>query len=200
MKLSDALLKNPGGPRLTDRILAEGRDIFDVTLVPEVRMALAEWIRQRPGGTVIGGCCRGLYGRPRTTVDVDVLFMSEGEIPERVSGFSRTRKRAFTHERTRVEVEVFTPEFLGIPVEVVAYISRTAAVQNGVKIASLEGFVVAKLCRGSHQDLADIEDVALHNEITLDQIFDAPLTAMQRQILSDLIEECAEKKKNPRRE
>ena len=63
-------------------------------------------------GIVIGGLLMGLYAKPRTTFDIDILFISETNIPDSVIGFKKIRPHSFEHIKTNVEVEVLSPEYL----------------------------------------------------------------------------------------
>ncbi len=166
-------------------------EIFDVPLrarlleavpiaVPEVRRAYLAWTRAEPGGVLIGALAAGVHSRPRTTLDVDMLFLSEAAVPENVPGFKRVRAHAFEHRETGVEIEVLTPEFLQMPAILVQKIFATA--RDGV--ASAEGVIAAKLQRASRRDQGDIEEILdAHPEITLDGW---PLSTAQRQTLAQI--------------
>lgn len=145
--------------------------------VPEVRRAYLEWTAHVKNSVLIGGLAVGVYDRPRTTMDVDMLFLSEEAVPRDVPGFKRLRAHAFEHRASGVEVEALTPAFLKMPDALAQKIFDTA--RGGV--VSPEGLVAAKLQRASTQDRTDVENILrAHPEATLEGW---PLTAAQRQLL-----------------
>ena len=134
-------------------------------LVPEVGHALAAWIRatQRlpESGVLIGGLALSFYRRPRATLDVDILFLSDNDIPAAVEGFKRHRPKAFQERETHVEIETCTPASFHLPVEVARKVVETAHEYDGFKVASREGLIALKLYgalnpRRELQDLADV--------------------------------------------
>ena len=82
------------------------RTLFESVMMPEVVMALQDWIRGGAHGVLIGGAALSYHVRPRFTQDLDVLFLQASDIPAQISGFKRTRPSAFQHNKTHVEVEV----------------------------------------------------------------------------------------------
>jgi hypothetical protein len=132
------------------------RSLFESAMMPELIAALRDWQRANTGGTLIGGMGLSYHVRPRMTQDLDFLFMSEDDVPDQVSGFTRTRPHAFQHVLTHVEVEIITPEFVKVPASVVRQAIVTATESNGIRIASAAGLVALKLFRLSVQDKADI--------------------------------------------
>ena len=145
--------------------------ITESILVPEISSALKDWkintIAIKDKWMLIGGILVGYYVRPRTTTDVDVIFMEEDEIPKTVNNFKRTRNHAFQHEHTHVEVEVLTPEYLKIPKEIVNHAFETSILSDGIRIPSVEGLIALKICRASFQDLADIQNICEQHDINL---------------------------------
>ena len=135
------------------------RTLFESIAVPEVNQALQAWNKAYHSGVLIGGCALSYYVRPRATMDVDVLFLTKDDIPRQVEGFKRTRPSAFQHNKTHVEVEVVSPELIGISGSLTKMVFDTANTSNGIKIASPEGIVALKLGRFSRQDQADIESL-----------------------------------------
>lgn len=134
------------------------RSLFESILIPEVEKAFKDW--KRNAGTnfvLIGGIALSFYVKPRTTTDVDILYFSKNEVPEKVLGFKRHRQGAFQHNSTHVEIEVLTPDMINMPVEVAKQILKTAQDVDGIKIASREGLIISKLKRFKLQDQADIE-------------------------------------------
>ncbi len=133
------------------------RTLFESIMAPEVIAALREWrSNANPAGVLIGGLALSYYVKPRYTEDVDVLYLSETDIPEEVLGFRKSRLHAFEHHKTGVEIEVITPQHVKLPVEIAGKIIATAVEEDGFKIASPSGLVVAKLFRYNAQDRADI--------------------------------------------
>ena len=176
--------------RLMDRILSETRTIYDVVLVSSVEAALDDWMKNcRLPGLLLGGCALGLYARPRVTLDVDLLYYSEADIPVRVEGFKKIRPHAFEHLKTGVEVEVLSPSFLKLPPEVLDYLSSTSVQSGNVRVVSLKGLVLAKLSRASRRDQGDIEDVIKVNKTPFEFYNDLPLNDAQKSLLRDICHE-----------
>lgn len=141
------------------------RTLFESIAVPEVEMALKDWIKTtrfttNKQGVLIGGTALGYYTRPRATMDVDLLFLTKSDIPDQVTGFKRTRPGAFQHNETHVEVEVVTPQSINNPVDLCRKIISTAIESNGILVASPTGLVASKLFRLKKNDIGDI--VALY--------------------------------------
>lgn len=147
---------------------AAAASINHVAILPEVQHALAKWIQvttiDQNAGTLIGGLAMSFYAKPRTTEDVDLLYLSIGNIPsdDQVPGFKRYRRGAFREKDTHVDIEVTTPEsFLDLPHSVALKVIQTAVNHGGIKVASLEGMVALKLCsalapKRLFKDMADI--------------------------------------------
>jgi hypothetical protein len=136
-----------------------------VGLIPEVQHALVKWIKATvPGhrGILIGGLAMSFYAKPRTTDDVDMLFVHTSDIPNEVMGFKRYRPGAFREHDTHVDIELTTPaSFDNLPIEVVRKVIGTAVDYDGLKVASREGMIALKLCgaqtpRRMHKDLGDV--------------------------------------------
>ena len=132
------------------------RSLFESTMLPELILALEDWRKSSVNSVLIGGAGLSYYVKPRMTQDLDFLFLSENDIPEQVSGFKRIRSHGFQHNKTHVQIEALTPEFLKISNVLVQEVFNTALESDGVKIASPSGIVVLKLGRLSMQDKADI--------------------------------------------
>ena len=135
------------------------RTLLESVLVPEVAVAINDWLKGRiETGVLIGGLALSYYVKPRFTTDCDLLYLSDEEIPTLVHGFKRTRKGAFLHKQTHVEIEVLTPSSIKMEVELAKQIISTAKKQpDGFRIASREGLIVSKLERFSLQDRADVD-------------------------------------------
>lgn len=142
-------------------------------MMPEVAAALRDWCRADPGGVLIGGLGLSYHVRPRMTQDIDFLFLNDGAIPEQVPGFKRTRSHAYQHNRTHVEIELVTPELVGVPQQIVDRVVETAIISDGIKVASASGLVALKLFRQSMQDQADIVALIKTGHVDLDG-FDLP--------------------------
>lgn len=145
------------------------RTLYESVLVPEVVQAITDWCRAVPDmkAVLIGGLALSYYIKPRTTQDVDFLFLNITDIPKVVKGFKRTRTHAFQHEKTHVEIEVITPEYIGTDYKLVEEIYTNARIENGIRIATPSGLVASKLGRYSRQDQADIEELVKNNVIDL---------------------------------
>jgi len=144
------------------------RTLFESTLAPEVVSALSDWIKNsKNSGVLIGGMALSYHAIPRYTSDIDVIYLSENDVPKMVQGFKKTRSHAFTHVQTGVEIKILTPEFLKIPRELVQAIVKTSASSNGLQIASKSGLITLKLYRKSRRDQADISDLIRSGDIDL---------------------------------
>lgn len=148
----------------------------DAALVPEVSHALVSWVKataQAAGvskpGVLIGGLALSFYAPPRYTQDVDVLFLSEQDLPDDVPGFVRHRKSAYQEKKTQVEVELTTPASIGIPRPLAVKVFETAKDHSGLKVASREALIALKLFGASNspkrefKDLADVVSLLEHN-------------------------------------
>jgi hypothetical protein len=135
------------------------RTLLESVISSEVSQALKDWNSNALDCVIIGGCAFAYYGRPRATMDVDCLFLSESSIPNQVNGFKRIRDHSFQHIETHVEIEVLSPEYLQIPAELVKKVFDTCKLSNGIKVASPSGLVALKLQRNSYQDKSDIDNL-----------------------------------------
>ena len=136
------------------------QSLSESVLVPEVDVALKDWINNADGDwMLIGGLVVGYYTRPRTTTDVDVIFPSEQSIPQTVNGFKKNRGHSFQHNQTHVEVEVLSPEYLKLDRTLYDQVYATSEIKDGVRVPSPAGLVCLKLSRSSPQDLADIHAI-----------------------------------------
>lgn len=161
------------------------RSLKQSILVPEVEAALVDWVSATTGGVLIGGLAFSYYGKPRTTQDVDVLFVHRS-IPSTVEGFKRTRPHAFLHRRTHVEIETLEPSTIGMSSALAVWIESTAhsdaSLGVAVKVASPSGVVASKLGRWSKRDQADADELLRHFDVDLSS---APLTEEQRLRLAE---------------
>jgi len=144
------------------------RCLFESIVSTEVLQALSDWIsNSKSDFVIIGGLALSYYIKPRMTMDVDVLFLSSEDIPDKVEDFKRHRPSTFQHNKTHVEVEVITPKLINTSIELIKKVFETAENQNGVKIASPSGIVALKLGRFNRQDQADIENLKQNYDIDL---------------------------------
>ena len=136
------------------------RTLNESIIYPEVEQALKDWKNNcKADSVLIGGLAYSYYCKPRSTQDVDLLFLSFDEIPSNVEGFKRTRDHAFLHKDTHVEVEVLDPEFLKLDKRLVQLIFDEAWTNDKIKIASPKGIICLKLNRYSLKDQSDIDDL-----------------------------------------
>ena len=140
-------------------------NLSHVAMIPEVQHALVEWIKSTTPtnrGVLIGGLAMSFYAKPRTTDDVDLLFLEASEIPGEVVGFKRYRPGAFREKETHVDIEVTTPASFDLLTPAVARkVMETAVEFDGLKVASREGMLALKLCgaqtpKRKFKDLADV--------------------------------------------
>ncbi len=103
----------------------------------------------------------------RSTTDIDFMFLTSNDIPTEIYGFKKTRKSAFQHNKTHVEIEVLTPSFLGLSQEFVELIFNTAYDKGKFKIASPSAIVALKLNRFSNTDIIDIKNLIKNYKIDI---------------------------------
>lgn len=132
------------------------RTLLESIPVPEVELAFKDFIKSNINGIVIGGCAVDFYIRPRSTMDIDILFLSKNQVPNEIPGFKKIRTNAFQHNKTHVEVEIVYPELINISKELVQKVIDTAEEHDGIKVASPTGLVALKLQRLKRYDVGDI--------------------------------------------
>ena len=136
------------------------RTLFESIAYPEVQYTLNDWKDLEVDKCVlIGGIALSYYVKPRTTEDIDLLFLSEDDIPEPLVGFKRTRKGAFQHNKYQVEVVVVTPSFINMRMDMAQKIFNTSVISDGMRVASPSGLIASKLGRFNRQDQADIDNL-----------------------------------------
>lgn len=143
------------------------RTLTESIMAPEVIKAIDDLRNKIGNGVLIGGVAYSYYCKPRYTQDIDVLFSDENNIPDTINSFKRNRGHAFIHLNTHVEVEVLTPEHVGMDSNTVNTIIRTAIEVDGIKIASRSGLVASKLGRASYQDKHDIINLIQSGDIDI---------------------------------
>jgi hypothetical protein len=137
--------------------------IDHVAISPEVQHTLTTWIKSNNTnpGVLIGGLAMSFYCKPRYTQDADVLYLQLSDVPKEVDGFKAHRKLAFEERKTRAEVEIVTPESVGLPYRIAKRVIEDAVDRGGIKVASLDSMLVLKLfgsltAKRHRKDLADI--------------------------------------------
>lgn len=139
-----------------NRVNDGNRTLFESIVAPEVLSALQDWIKNSGKGILIGGNAMSYYGKPRATMDVDILFMNNEQVPSEVNGFKRIRPSAYQHTDTHVEIETVTPELVGISADLVRAVYETANEIDGYRVASPSGLIALKLQRLKNNDIGDI--------------------------------------------
>ena len=113
---------------------------------------------------VIGGMAISALVKPRATQDIDILVESEDELKVIVAllapKFKRHRGHAVEHKSSGVEVEILTPEFVGLDPDLAKYAIENA-VQQGLgglttQVAPPDAMIALKMKRGEFQDKADV--------------------------------------------
>lgn len=146
------------------KLLASSNHLFDRMMVPQVKEALKAWIKATTNhGMLVGGLVVGVYSRPRMTMDVDIIFKDDSEIPVTVTGFKRIREHAFEHKKTGVEVKVLSPKYLSIPTAMYERVKETAILKEDIWVPSIASIIALKMMRASFRDLGDIEYLLLDN-------------------------------------
>ena len=173
------------------------KSIFQAIYNDDVRRAFYDFARlvKNDSFTVIGGLVVGVYSTPRNTQDIDIVVLHNSDIVEIEknisSKFKKVRGHSFIHKDTHVELEIITPEFIGVSRKLVAdAISNSKIDSNGlvdVRVVSPKYFIALKLQRAtnellrkSHTDWSDIREIiSKHGEIDLTDI---DLTEEQRNL------------------
>jgi len=148
----------------------------NAAVVLEVHHALTDlsnpWVPVQDRGVLIGGTAMSFYIRPRTSTNIDLLFLDldpgldldSGALLDdaRVPGFKPYRKGIFQEKHRYVDVKVVTPAaFTELPVEVAERVLGTAFEHEGLMLASIDGLIALKLCSAfaptrKSKDSADI--------------------------------------------
>lgn len=133
------------------------RSIFESIAIPEVEQSLKQWKKNISDiGILIGGCAVSYFTRPRSTTDVDILYLNITDIPKEIDGFRKNRPGAFEHKQTGVEIEVLTPKSINLSDELSKKIDETKMFIDGMYVASPSGLVALKLQRLKRYDEGDI--------------------------------------------
>jgi hypothetical protein len=139
------------------------RSLYESVIYPEVIKALDDWKRFGPDNCVlIGGLALSYYVKPRPTEDIDLIFLSEEDVPKEVYRFKKNRKHSFEHTSTGVEIETLTPEHLKRTRGMFKKVFDTAIESDGIKVASPLSIIALKLGRFNLYDRADIVKLIKH--------------------------------------
>jgi len=161
------------------------RSLFESIAIPEVGAALKKWKDSSINNCVlIGGCAVSYYTKPRGTTDVDMLFLSQSDIPDNVDGFKKTRSGAFQHNTTHVEVEIISPEKINLSKKIVDKVFQTSHKIDGINVASPSALVALKLHRMMRYDEGDIVGLAETGKVNLDGWF---LTKEQLEVYDNIL-------------
>lgn len=141
------------------------RSLFESVMAPEVIQALRAWIASNSPGVLIGGLAISFYIKPRMTQDIDILLMSDSDIPMKITGFKKTRDHAFEHLKTGVEIELVTPTHVSENPAVFQQVIATSKIIDGIRVASPSGLVALKLGRFNFYDRGDIAELLKTGEV-----------------------------------
>lgn len=164
----------------TNNVNDGNRTLMESILIKEVGLALDDWnLNNNNDCVLIGGLALSYYIKPRTTTDIDVLFLKSENIPSSVKNFKKHRNLAFQHNLTHVEVETVTPKSINLSINIAQAVFNTAIIKDNIKIASPSGLVALKLNRFNRQDQADIENLIKYTSIDLTP-FNLPLDMLNK--------------------
>lgn len=122
------------------------RTLLESIVDREVEAATKDWIKRTDSDfVIIGGIALAYHHIPRYTQDLDVLYRQTTIIPDNVEGFKRTCSGAYEHKKTGVEVELVTPGFINVPINIIEKVFDTAIQVGNSKIASKNGLIALKL-------------------------------------------------------
>jgi len=150
------------------------RSLYESVIPNEVLTALDDWkLHNNSNCVLIGGLALSYYTKPRYTEDIDLIFLTEEDIPEKVYKFRRNRQHSFEHIKTGVEVEVLTPKHINKGIELFKNVIDSSVKSDGIKIASPLGLIALKLFRSKTNDRDRLDIIELckycyENNIKLD--------------------------------
>lgn len=149
------------------------RSLFESTIHEYIYLALYDWREQVSNEKycLIGGLAYSYYLKPRTTYDIDLIFLSYTDIPANVHKFRKHRKHAFEHIKTNVEIEVLTPEHINEDKYLFEKVFETSIISDGIRVASPIGLIAMKLGRFNNTDQSDIKNLymyAIENNMDID--------------------------------
>jgi hypothetical protein len=134
------------------------RTLMESIIPNEVILALRDWKDNYINNNyvMIGGLAMSYYNRPRYTEDVDLIFLSDNEIPNNVFKFRKNRKHSFEHIKTGVEIETLSPCSINKDEYFFETIFDDCIETDGIKIASPVSLIALKLGRFNDTDKSDI--------------------------------------------
>ena len=148
------------------------RSLYESVIPSEVLTTLNDWKLNYNGDNyvLIGGLCMSYYLKPRYTEDVDLIFISESEVPKNVYKFRKNRPHSFEHIKTGVEVEIITPNHIDSNSDFFKVIFDNSIISDGIRIASPESLIALKLGRFNDTDQLDIKNLyryCMQNNISI---------------------------------
>lgn len=148
------------------------RTLNESIIHKEIIQALDDWKKYNNSDCVlVGGVALSYYLVPRLTEDLDLIFMTENDIPTTVVGFKKIREHSFLHLKTHVEIEVLTPEYLNKSIKMFKTTFEESIESDGIKVANPRALIALKLNRFKSQDKTDIENLLNYckeNNMSLD--------------------------------
>jgi len=167
------------------------RSIYESIIPKEVMVALDDWKSSNTSNCVlIGGIALSYYIKPRYTEDIDLIFLTDEDIPTNVYKFRRNRKHSFEHIKTGVEIELITPEHINKDSSLFESVFETSINSDGIKVASPLGLIALKLFRSKTNDRDRVDIIELcrycyENNIELD-ITNFELTEEEMSIFNEI--------------
>ena len=138
------------------------RSLYESVVPKEVLMTLDDW-KENDGSkcVLIGGLALSYYEKPRYTEDMDLIFLTEEDIPDKVNKFKKYRQHGFEHIKTGVTVELITPSLINKNKSFFEEVFNNAILSDGIKVASPESLIASKLSKRdsdskSNSDKSDI--------------------------------------------
>jgi predicted nucleotidyltransferase len=149
------------------------RSLYESIIPNEVLLALDDWKNnyEKDNFVLIGGLCMSFYLKPRYTEDIDIIFLSENDLPNNVYKFRKNRPHSFEHIKTGVEVEIITPELINVERNFFEIVFQNSIISDGIRVASPESLIALKLSRFSDSDRLDIKNLykyCIENKIDID--------------------------------
>jgi hypothetical protein len=150
------------------------RSIYESIIPKDVIVTLDDWKSSNTSNCVLIGCIAlSYYIKPRYTEDIDLIFLTDEDIPLSVYKFRRNRKHSYEHIKTGVEVELITPEYINKDNSLFKNVFETSIESDGIQVASPLGLISLKLFRSktNERDRVDIIELCRYcyeNNIELD--------------------------------
>ena len=133
------------------------RSLYESAIYPELIIALEDWKSYNNSNCVlVGGLALSYYIKPRQNQDIDIIFLTEKDIPTNVYGFKRNRLHSFEHKKTGVEIEILTPKFLNKSEQMFQKTFDDSILSDGIRVASPKSLIALKLNRFNSRDKLDI--------------------------------------------